>query len=249
MPVKKTGSRSKINKARGQLAARKGKTFENQVAELFRLQGFEVIQNVQICNKKVDMLAVFRLPGSTSPHRVIVECKNEKVSISQNQRVMQFSGLLVAARKAGEAEAAEIITATEWGDAAKGFARNAGVGLQTYGHKVRQLIDFDFYLRGIKRKFEESTPERTAEPALARYYVEPAVSSLVENKSKPIPSLERYVLSWLEQTDSLHLAVVGEYGTGKTSFCQKLAHKLATARLANPEKYRIPILFNLRDFT
>ncbi len=37
--------------------------FENQVAELYRLMGYEVIQNISICNKKVDILATINIPG------------------------------------------------------------------------------------------------------------------------------------------------------------------------------------------
>src|SRR3990172_9416415 len=114
--------------SKGKASIKKGAKFEDAIADLYRLLGAEVIQNIAICQKKVDILATFRLPGSSTGHRVIVECKDEKKAVAQNQRVMQFKGLLETARKSGEADSAEIITRVPWSDAAKGFARGSGIG-------------------------------------------------------------------------------------------------------------------------
>src|SRR5205085_8985782 len=46
-----------------------------------------------------------------------------------------------------------------------------------------------------------------------------------------------------------HIAILGEYGTGKTSLCHKLARDLAEAYINTPASSRIPIVLNLRDFT
>lgn len=106
MPKKIRVKRSSKTKA----TTRTGKTFENRVAEIYRLLGADIVQNVEICQKKVDILATFTLPGSRTSHRVIVECKDEQRAIAQNQRVMQFKGLLDLARSVGEADSASIIT-------------------------------------------------------------------------------------------------------------------------------------------
>ena len=108
---------------KGKRAVLKGKQFEDNVAGLYRLLGADVVQNIEVCQKKVDILATFQLPGSTTPHRIIVECKAERTATAQNQRVMQFAGLLDLARKTGEADSAEIVTQVACGDQAKGFAR------------------------------------------------------------------------------------------------------------------------------
>src|ERR1700694_4659236 len=123
-----------------------GSQFENEVADLYRRLGARVSQNIEVCQKKVDVLATFSLPGASASHRVIVECKDERRATADNQRVMQFKGLLETARKAGYADSAEIITRVPWSDAAKGFARESGVGVLTYSEKIAELIDFRIYL-------------------------------------------------------------------------------------------------------
>src|SRR5687768_1911265 len=137
MTTKKPGTSSKrvrakssakktlaVRRTAGKTSAAKGKRFEEQVADLYRLLGAQVVQNIEIHHKKVDILATFRIPGSFREHRVIVECKDEGRAVAANQRIMAFKGLLDVARQSGLADSAEIITRTSWSDQAKGFARS-----------------------------------------------------------------------------------------------------------------------------
>jgi hypothetical protein len=244
----------KINKPksrktrRGEESVKKGIEFEDKVADLYRLLGADIVKNIEICQKKVDIIATFLLPGSGTPHRVIVECKNEKSAVAQNQRVMAFAGLLDIARRCGEAESAEIVTRVSWSDQAKGFARSKGITIQTYQEKVSQLIDFTPYLKNRIGEYENGLPERPSEPPLSSYYVEPSAKLLREEKSE-ILDLHRFVEEWINEKDSYHLAMLGEYGTGKTFFCQRVTYDFASSCISSPGSTRIPLLFNLRDFT
>src|SRR4051794_28400486 len=107
-----------LNKAAAKSTASsdKGQEFQVRVAELYRLLGAETIENIELCGKKVDILAVFQLPGGVGEHRAIVECKAENTNRAQNQRVMEFCGLLETARRTGEADSAEIVTLRPWSE-------------------------------------------------------------------------------------------------------------------------------------
>ena len=249
---KKTSKKKSKPKAvaRGRKAVQKGRKFEDDVAELYHLLGAHVKQNIMICSKKVDALATFKLPGSSTQHRVIVECKDEKRPRGQNQRVMQFQGLLETTRKAGEADSAEIITRIPWSDQAKGFAHKSGIELLTYTEKISQLIDFSRYLKTTIDRFEKVDRRRPSEPPLGAYYVDLSAEQVVKNKTKRIHVIDTYVQKWLGRQDTeRQLAILGEYGTGKSSFCQKLAHDLAVSYLKATASTRIPIVLNLREFT
>ena len=220
----------------------KGSAFEKDVSRLYRLLGAELVTNVEICNKKVDILATFSHPVK---HRVIVECKDEKRVVNANQRVMQFKALLDLARNTGQAESAEIITRVPWGDAAKGFALQCGVSLLTYTEKLRTLLDFSLYLNEVVLRYSKG--ERPTEPPLGDYYVdsEVRIGSAAEGEVQP---LETWVLNWLlDAASAEQLALFGEYGSGKSSFCQKLCHDLAI-RYFSDQSSRIPVLLNLRSF-
>ena len=234
----------------GRRAVQKGAKFEDDVAELYRLLGAHVKQNIMICNKKVDIFATFRLPGSPTEHRVIAECKDEKKATAQNQRVMQFKGLLDTARKSGEADSAEIITRVPWSDQAKGFAHQSGIQVLSYTEKMSQLIDFSAYLKATVQRFDERDPKRHSEPPLGAYYVDLSAERFVKDRTESIPVVDTYVRNWLNKEDAhQQLAILGEYGMGKSSFCLKFARDLAVSYLQAPGSTRIPVVLNLREFT
>ena len=249
--AKKKSTKKSISAAtsRGKAAVEKGKKFEDTVADVYRLLGAKVTQNIEICNKKVDIFATFQVPGSPTVHRVIIECKDEKKAINQNQRVMQFQGLLNTARKSDDADSAEIITRVPWGDAAKGYALQSGIKLLTYTEKIAQLIDFTTYLKDSVDRFENGDPERSHEAPLGKYYVDISAERITKKKTEQFPVIDDYINKWMQYDNAQHLAVLGEYGTGKSSWCQKLAHDLASSYLQTAGSARIPILFNLREFT
>src|ERR1700742_4130729 len=95
----KSASKAALSKSsNGRAAGEKGRKFEDAVAELYRLLGARVVQNIEIHQKKVDIVATFRIPGSSREHSVIVECKDEAKAVGTNARVMAFKELLDIAR-------------------------------------------------------------------------------------------------------------------------------------------------------
>lgn len=244
--TKKASKKASANKrASGKAAVAKGRKFEDEVAELYRLQGADVKQGIEICHKKVDILATFSFPVL---HRVIVECKDEKKAVNANQRVREFHSLLDSARQLRKAETAEIITRVPWSEAAKGIALDEGIGLMTYAEKISRLIDFTQYLKELVNRFELTDPLRPGEPPLGKYYVDLSAERVVDAKAKKIPVINTFINQWLQKSDAQHLTVFGEYGAGKSSLCQKLACDLAASFLKDPNSSRIPILLNLREF-
>lgn len=226
-----------------------GKRFEDQVAELYRLLGAEVIQNISVCNKRVDILASFRVPGSAVPHRVIVECKNHRRARGQNQLLMETQGLLSVARKSGAADSAEVVTSAPWGDEAKAFALRSGISLLTFAEKSASLLDFRPYLHSLVASFEKGDNTRVSEPPLGAYYIAARGEDLDDPTHRPV-DIETYLISWQAETATQsQVAVFGEYGSGKTSLCRRLAAALAQQWLARPGSCRIPLLLNLKEFT
>jgi formylglycine-generating enzyme required for sulfatase activity len=64
--------------------------------------------------------------------------------------------------------------------------------------------------------------------------------------------MDVYVDAWLKERSDQernHISILGDYGTGKTSFCRQYAAKQGRRWLADPDRERIPVLINLRDYT
>ncbi|MGD2249117.1 MAG: NACHT domain-containing protein [Candidatus Methanofastidiosia archaeon] len=67
--------------------------------------------------------------------------------------------------------------------------------------------------------------------------------------SKIFDPIDAYVSEWIDDDKKNHLSILGEYGTGKTTFCRKFTHDLAVQYKKDPLNSRIPILINLRDYS
>ncbi len=112
-----------------------------------------------------------------------------------------------------------------------------------------ELLDFRTYVAGLIDDYEASE--------LAHYYVDlgcvrPSYDEqgqvVGEDRYKPV---DGYVDAWLKERGAKrnHISILGDYGTGKTSFCRQYAAKQARRWLADPDRERVPILINLRDYS
>lgn len=131
----------------------------------------------------------------------------------------------------------------------------------TNGALLRSIIDFTLYLHRLVDQFDKAGYERPEEPALADYYVD-LLAEVPDDSGHPrwrgqaiffIETwLERpdWIEAWLEEPDLSRLALLGEYGSGKTTISRKLARDLAEKYLHAEVKasQRIPVLIPLQDF-
>jgi hypothetical protein len=101
----------------------------------------------------------------------------------------------------------------------------------------RELIDFEGYVRALVADYEQDE--------LSTYYVDLGCRSADRSVYKP---MDDYVDAWLDDPARNHISILGDYGTGKTSFCRQYAAKLGRRWLADPDHHRIPILISLRDY-
>jgi Leucine-rich repeat (LRR) protein/Cdc6-like AAA superfamily ATPase len=103
-------------------------------------------------------------------------------------------------------------------------------------------------VRGIKQAIswpeDPNTESPVEHPTLSR-----------ELKSTTYAPLDKFINSWLKDTRSRLLVIMGEYGTGKTTFASHLTHQLGcqyrgkgcTGTITD-EKQRIPLFLPLRNF-
>jgi WD40 repeat protein len=217
----------------------RGKSFEEEVAELFSLLGYRTL----VGYKRNDMQFDIRLElnaGIMSFH-VLVECKNTGRPVTQ----LDVNTLGV---KVFGARAADKVTYQAILVSANGFAENAhaaaaehGIVLQTYEGLVRSLVDLGPNLDAAIRSFQ-GTP-------LERLYVELEVA--LERDIQARKSLTEEVLRWLQEPSGRFLALLGDFGCGKTSFTKRLACELALRIREELSQgasgTRTPVLINLKD--
>lgn len=184
--------------------------------------------------QEVDILATRHIPGG-GLYNVIIECKYKggRAHVG-NEDVQSIAGAYNIAKSTNKVSACTLVTTNGFSLAAQEAAKAAGIHLVTRRDLIRGLIDFSPYLDELKARYREDFGEDGRS-----WYIH----ARGRKDKKDIESLNEYVDEWLSQKDKSPLAILGGYGTGKSSFCRHYAVRLT----ANSES-QIPIILPLRDF-
>lgn len=103
---------------------------------------------------------------------------------------------------------------------------------------LNSLVDFKYYSQYIKEQFSVKPITENSKITLKDFYVDLRAKN--ENDGL-IENIEEYAINWSKSSvDNRHLAILGEYGCGKSVFSLKFALELL--KTTN----RIPILIELR---
>ncbi|MCK4762284.1 MAG: NACHT domain-containing protein, partial [Candidatus Aminicenantes bacterium] len=215
---------------------RTGKTFEEKTGEIFRLMGFEVEFDRETAGKTIDIFLKKKKSIGQKYEYYICECKDWPYHVDKDV-VDELSFILEEVKEELKIGCeAIIVTRVGFTGNAKKAAQDRGIELHTYEDMLTGLMNFDNYLTGLIQGFEGTD--------LERLYIEQDV--IPENNPEEINSFD-FVDSWLQSPGQKHFSLLGDYGTGKTSFARKLAYDMAKKYKAEPGKNRIPFFIDLRQ--
>jgi len=185
-------------------------------------------------------------PEQLDPLRVSILCQGSK-PFAQRMLVVCKEGTverpdvedLKAQLQARDLDRGVLVTHTRVSPAARDAAADTGdlVRAFTLDEFYRELIDFEPYVRALIADYEGSE--------LATYYVDLGCRTADGSEIKP---MDGYVDRWLNDPARNHISILGDYGTGKTSFCRQYAAELGRRWLADPDRNRIPVLISLREY-
>ncbi len=187
-------------------------------------------------------------------HTVVMGLDNRTVNVS-GTHIEQFNILFRSLQMDNQVTNGMIITRNQLpANITKDIHR--AIETRTIDDLLRNLINFDRYLKQLVDDFEKGDSERRGDPPLGKYYVELNAQERIVftgEKLSQVPELQpitEIITEWLKEDDERAAIVLGSYGTGKTTFSRKIAYELAKAYRLSPNKHnlRIPILFPLRRF-
>jgi flagellar biosynthesis GTPase FlhF len=216
----------------------KGKSFEQKTGELFKLMGFEVELNKEIASYQLDVFMKKKKSIGKKYEFYICECKDWTQNVGQDVVTKAFAVReavkknLIEQHLGNDCEAI-IVARTGFAKEAKLAAEANGIILYTYDELLAELMDFDKYLTTVINDFESPPPDK---PKLKDLYIEQ--DFFPEKENEEINSFE-FVQKWLTKPDRKQFSLLGDYGTGKTSFARKLAYNMAKQY---KEKPGIPFL-------
>jgi RNA polymerase sigma factor (sigma-70 family) len=224
----------------------RGAWLEDEVARIFRLLGGRTRKRLLVEHYEVDVWAVLRKGPFELTY--VVECKEyDATRLVTDPEMSHFAAKVAAARRAGKADRGIFVTTSGFTKHARASAADHGTQCLTLRELVNHLVDFDEYLTDVGEAFESSN--------LARWYVDQTVSefedyeglALVDrHQALHFPALT-YVATLLEDLGEEPLAILGNFGTGKSTFCEVYRAALARKALSSSDA-RIPVLIDLREF-
>ncbi len=217
--------------------------FRRKVVYTYKLLNHKVEQNVPIGpSYKADIILTTKLPGLPTTVRTMVQCTHTSSHYVQVGVVNDTDTIGLIAKQEGKAEYVAIVSNKEYAVEAKRVAAQAGIQLLTLKDIENALIDFDSYIDELIMKYEQDE--------LCSCYMDLKIKDDQQRNYSEIPLSKIIDKEWSLRESQKHSFIIltGEYGTGKTSFCQKIARDFARNYKDNPGEYRIPILFNLKPY-
>lgn len=178
--------------------------------------------------------------NSRSGEQVLLGCSVDKPSTAQ------LDGLVAYARRvsAGNRDpvGVELIWASREGTrAVVDLTGGVSVRCETEASLLDALVDFRDYFFSIKRRVEtEQLPE--SDLKVGDVYVQSMCG--VDDEEEPV-GVELVLNEWLQESGRRQLALLGEYGQGKSTCALMFAYALIDARNGGNSP-RIPILIELR---
>lgn len=221
----------------------KGNEFEKEVELLLRLKGYSVTRNELICGTQIDIVAhkgdlldnvCFVVECTDRDKPVGVELVKQKAAVLLTLKDSKFLyRLIFVARNGFTAES-------------KAFASaQPSIALLTFTDLENQLVDFSPYVNWYIHNYQNSLGV-FREGKLHGSYVE--LGARDENDNI-VPSLTVEAKHWLSGDLNNLLFVLGDYGSGKTSFCRNLVYELLVEKYQRHlEQKFTPLLINLRDY-
>ncbi|MFY9618571.1 MAG: DUF4062 domain-containing protein [Pyrinomonadaceae bacterium] len=237
--------------------------FKEEVVTLFRLLGFELnpdelltptVQRVLARNPDDSFDTEYAIWTHYNPSNRAASWNDLQITVLQIQNDLSL----------GRYEKAFLVTSGSYSpDLIDNLAdRNLkrDLKLQSFNDLLGGLINFDPYLRRIVHDYENyyeyADPASDRDPIISimrrcnlfKFFVPLRARMVMNSRRKFDGELEAYILGWLQEDGRNHLTILGDFGTGKSSFALWLTYTLAKTIIKEKwHGHRIPVFISLRD--
>lgn len=232
----------------------KGKHFEEEIAYIYKTMGYGVQKNVSIQGHQIDIVVTARLPGGLST-KTAVECKfKEKGNLTKNEAMDNINALRDI-RANNEVQNLLIITTNGFAKDLWGAAEANNIKLITVDELQIEVINLNSYIDKIIYDFENFVEYSDGQRKpiidlfqranLYKYYIDLKCRDSNNNIYEPI---DKYIEDWLNKENRNHITILGDYGTGKSSFLLYMTYVFAKSFKENPFSVPIPFFISLRKY-
>ncbi len=232
-----------VRRGRGRIAQEKGETFEQRIAYLLRLLGYQTQSETLVDSNRIDIIAQKKL--GIAQECYFIECKD---TTAVKDHIDKLHGWLNDPEAKNQYKASGMVVARDFAPAARKSAQDKGILCFTPEDLEARLFDFAPYLSRLRKTFEESELARTYVGQFVKTDDERTRSQAPESAPRDAEPLLAEAMQWARGKGSRLWVLLGDYGTGKTAFTQRFAYELAKAHETDSSSVPAPLLINLRDY-
>lgn len=174
---------------------------------------------------------------------VVLACYDTQPNDSKLQKLFDHAAK-VRHHQQHTSEHIEFIIALKEGDTDQTTELN-GHSLRTVSESrlLDDLVNFNDYFRDLRKRVEQD--ELTgSDLTLSQVYSESPFK--LSKDDEALENLEAFLNTWLTENSQRHIALLGEYGQGKSTNSLMLSYHLMQRFQQNPHSVRIPLLLELR---
>lgn len=210
-------------------------TLLSEIKKLLELNGYECKLNYSIDGIKLDLLGKFQ--SGIIKQEYAIKCIYEDTINEEN-----VEKLIYISKKIKEKSKninLLVISKSKLSDNISNYLTDSGIEVINISYLVSNLLNFENYLKKLVEEWESNE--------ISRYYIPiEIISDSIDNEK-----LENFVDKFIRNNNNTAIAILGEYGTGKSTFSRYYSYKCAKRHMQKnktTEYFRIPIVFNLSDF-
>jgi len=199
--------------------------------------GYKVNKDLLIKGNQIDLFVEKNEPLTTN--RFIVECKDYNSNISID-KLRSFSQVLASISTKEKPVLGLFVTNRGYTKEAKVFAESLNITLLT----LKELLDLSFNVTHVI----ERIIEKFETDELSGKYIALSCQTAEYSSGTIYKPVEKFIDNFLFNTKRAGAIVLGNFGTGKTSFAKHYSYTLAQRFIQKNKQFKaLPIYINLRD--
>src|SRR5258708_5349221 len=213
--------------------------FREKVKAVYSSLGSKVIDKLGSGTRELDLLVTSQTAGSTINLGVFCILSQEIIGVSDIENV--YSKVPLFARTSEiKIHKFVVIGSEEFSREAKDFGVRFDIDLMTFSELSTKLIDVQPYIHQLIQDYDQSK--------LSKYYINAPCSLSHEKSNEVIDSVVGYVKDSFDKVGHKSIAVLGDFGMGKTSLAKRAAYEFALSYNRKEIGSRIPILIPLKEY-